>query len=141
MKKVKEFLKKNWPYIVIGLLLIGFLFSLYKNYTSNSLYESLMNQYSDQKTNFEKQIKELENINKKAQEDIDNQNKIYNDNLKVIEGRYQTDIKKLNRQLNKQRNELVEEGNENPDLLLNRLMEMYQIQKFDGELKKCQPGN
>jgi len=137
MDKVKQFLKKNWAFIVIAILVFIVVLSLYKNYTSNSLYEGLMEQYSSQKTNYEKQIKEIEGINKAALKEKQEQEKFYQEQIKEIEEKYSLDVKKLNRKLTQQKNDLVIQGNENPNFLLDKLSDVYQIEKFEGKIEQC----
>jgi len=137
MEKAKQFLKKNWTFIVIAILVFIVVLSLYKNYTSNSLYEGLMEQYSSQKTNYEKQIKEIESINKTALKEKQEQEKFYQEQIKEIEEKYSLDVKKLNKKLTQQKNDLVVQGNENPNFLLDKLIDVYQIEKFEGKIEQC----
>jgi len=120
MNKVWQFIKKYWYiFAIIVISIISLIF-----FRKSSLLESLINSMKD---SYDRQIAEIERLNKKEKEEKEAIQKKYDETIKLLEEKYKQDNKVLEEAKKDKVKELIELYNKDPNTLTERLKEEFNL--------------
>lgn len=120
-------LKDNWTYVVIVVLLCILALMGWGKCNSDDLYDKLMQDYNSQSSAFKKQINVLEATNKELREKQEILNEKHKEELARLEENYQNSLNVIKKNARTNKNIIVKEAKKNPTTLTKRVTQVFGI--------------
>jgi predicted RND superfamily exporter protein len=120
-------LKDNWTYVVIVVLLCILLLMGWGKCSSDNLYDKLMQDYNSQSKAFKKQINILEATNKELREKQEILNEKHKEEMARVEKDYQNNLNTIIKNAKTSKNIIVKEARRDPTTLTDRITQTFGI--------------
>jgi len=126
-----KWIKDNWLLVALGLLVA---FLAWRQFSSSTLYEKLMDQYEAQADAHAKTVADLEKENARFVQKQEEINKKHTEEIQRIESDYHKSLAVLQRQRAQTRSQLGEEAKKNPTVLTDKITEFFNIPVYSEEV-------